>query len=924
MFRFYLTFYFLFSVNISFAQSTYIRVIGNGATDVYHDFFFTPDSGFIFPGINANEITITRRNSALDTLWSRQPSPGLSFLYSIDFSVLTDSRIAFTGRVNDEAVLMVTDTNAIITDSINYASGAWSLTGIKVIPRPDSGLVWVTYDDGYTCSNSYNLYSFDKNLAPQWTDYWGACDKWMVFADDFSPINSQLNCLRNHSPYYDGFNWIDDAPENIRITLNDSVAFDSLYLADEYFYLVRNTTDGGALLCGYIDTLGSLQIVLEKIDVNGMISWRTVNGDSHSDIPYDMIQTSDGGYAVFSNSFIPPASHPSDVKLKKFDSSGQLLWEKQFGTAQNESAIRIRQTSQGGFVMLASTDGFPGRMNMIIRTDSTGNVNSPYTIQQSASPCSSGSITLTVAPSGSSYLWNTGETTQSIIVNTNGNYEATVTDQFGNEFIIPFSSVYFAPSPYAIISTDTLVPLCNGNDTLLSVQYDPSYLYQWYFNNTITNNNSNSFLAATNGYYYCIVSNNCGSDTSQTVHCNFYPTPPAPAVSVYPSAHVCSGDSIMLVSNGNGNTVKWRWLSIEITGDTLILTIPNNYYLNVTLTSPIGCASAGTSMNVSVDNTPSINITSVNNHICSPGSDVIQYTSNYQYGLFYFFYNNVVTDTLTYHSNPGTWYADTAGTYAVIMSNSCGSDTAVTTVTSSPRPVITLYPALPVICSGQPVMISCLNQGIYQWSTQETTQFILISTPNSYSLSFTDSAGCTDYEYFQVTADSSLPVPPLNLGNDLILCPGQSVTLNTGTNLASCHWYPTNDSTFSITLNNNNSLTDTIIYIATIGNWQNCFNHDSITVIYDICNDIDNLASHSLKVYPNPSSGNIYFSFENNFSVINSVLVITDYTGRIVRSQIINDELIIVETSGLGNGIYLYSIINEKGISYSGKLELNK
>jgi hypothetical protein len=70
----------------------------------------------------------------------------------------------------------------------------------------------------------------------------------------------------------------------------------------------------------------------------------------------------------------------------------------------------------------------------------TATVNYPITILAAPTPtisasgatsfCQGGSVTLT-APSASSYLWSTGATTQSIVVNTAGNYGLSITSSNG-------------------------------------------------------------------------------------------------------------------------------------------------------------------------------------------------------------------------------------------------------------------------------------------------------------------------------------------------------------------------------------------------------------------------------------------------------------------------------------------------------------
>ena len=78
-------------------------------------------------------------------------------------------------------------------------------------------------------------------------------------------------------------------------------------------------------------------------------------GAGSIDIGISAISTSDGGYAILgvTNSLLytKDAAKLNDVLLIKVNSSGVVEWEKVFGGRGNDSASRLIQTSDGGYVI---------------------------------------------------------------------------------------------------------------------------------------------------------------------------------------------------------------------------------------------------------------------------------------------------------------------------------------------------------------------------------------------------------------------------------------------------------------------------------------------------------------------------------------------------------------------------------------------
>jgi hypothetical protein len=82
--------------------------------------------------------------------------------------------------------------------------------------------------------------------------------------------------------------------------------------------------------------------------------------------------------------------------------------------------------------------------------------------------CAGGSVTLTSSP-GVSYLWSSGETTQSITVTTSGNYTVTVTYANSNSETSAATTVTVNPAPFIISTTVSPATICAGSIANLNV-----------------------------------------------------------------------------------------------------------------------------------------------------------------------------------------------------------------------------------------------------------------------------------------------------------------------------------------------------------------------------------------------------------------------------------------------------------------------
>jgi uncharacterized delta-60 repeat protein len=132
--------------------------------------------------------------------------------------------------------------------------------------------------------------------------------------------------------------------------------------------------------------------------------------------------------------------------------------------------------------------------------------------------CQGNSVTLT-SSAATSYLWSTGEITQSITVSNAGTYLVTNTNSCGsvtsNSIVVNVN-----PAPTANITAQSGTTFCIGGSVTLNANTASSLTYVWKNNNTIiADATSASYTASTSGSYTVEVTNssNCSATSTATI-----------------------------------------------------------------------------------------------------------------------------------------------------------------------------------------------------------------------------------------------------------------------------------------------------------------------------------------------------------------------------------------------------------------------
>lgn len=152
---------------------------------------------------------------------------------------------------------------------------------------------------------------------------------------------------------------------------NGTENFSDIVLTDDEGYLILGTTNPfGA---GNPFSAGKSDGWLVKLDKRGNKIWSRTYGGKKNEFIVSLEKANDGCY-VLAGGTESYGSGKRDFYLIKVDATGNELWSRTFGGNKIEGANDVKQTKDGGYILVGSTKSFGvgDRDFFMIKTDAQG------------------------------------------------------------------------------------------------------------------------------------------------------------------------------------------------------------------------------------------------------------------------------------------------------------------------------------------------------------------------------------------------------------------------------------------------------------------------------------------------------------------------------------------------------------------------
>ena len=238
----------------------------------------------------------------------------------------------------------------------------------------DGGYILAGYTESYGAGDyDFWLVKVDSNGNKQWDKTFGGTDKENEASVQQTSDGGYIiagNTFSYGAGSYDI--WL------IKTNSNGEKLWDKTFGGTNYddARSVQQTSDGGYILAGSTESYGAgkRDVWLIKTDSNGNKQWDKTFGGTDIDWVKSVQQTSDGGYILAGSTFSYGAGD-GDVWLIKIDSNGNKQWDKTFGGTEFDKAFSVQQTSDSGYILIGETESYGAGDDDIwlIKTDSNGN-----------------------------------------------------------------------------------------------------------------------------------------------------------------------------------------------------------------------------------------------------------------------------------------------------------------------------------------------------------------------------------------------------------------------------------------------------------------------------------------------------------------------------------------------------------------------
>jgi len=484
----------------------------------------------------------------------------------------------------------------------------------------------------------------------------------------------------------------------------------------------------------------------------------------------------------------PSVICPGDVGELTVDDLGYDFTSYVWSPANPSTQFSPYSISTAGNYSLTVTD-----QNGCTYTDNKIVTLSPPVIPFVSGPpvmCSVGDTVILIALGGpfQMYEWNTGATTNNIMIYEPGVYDVTVTNALG---CTGQSLLGINPGETPTSITATAPAICPGMpDTLTAVGSFISY--QW-----SSGQSTKKIIVTQAGTYIVTVTNVIGC-TSTATFVVLPISPPAPSLT---PPILCPGGSA-LITTGGGVFNTYLWSSGQ---GTPAITISSSGTYTVTVSNNIGCTGTA-SVTVNTALPPNIAISGPGS-ACTGQSASLDVTPGF---------SSYIWST---GGNGTSITVNQTGAYTVTVTGTNGCTSVVVhnfTINNAPAPQISISP---YACDNQITLSANPGYAGYQWSNSALTQTISVQAGGTYTVTVTAGVGCSGTSSQTVSIPAN---PQVSVSGPAQFCQGASGQLLASAGFQQYLW-DSGAATATITVSQSGTYTVTVTDgngCTATNNWQ--------------------------------------------------------------------------------------------------------
>ncbi len=486
-------------------------------------------------------------------------------------------------------------------------------------------------------------------------------------------------------------------------------------------------------------------------------------------------------------------------------SAGSLTYDWDFDDGTNSTAgtpVKSYASAATYGVQLTATSGFGCQDS--VTNNVTVNPLPVLTMPDSIITCDDDTV-LDAGNPGASYTWSNVTFNQTLTVQNTGNYRVTVTTPQG---CFADTGVYVR---FDNLFSNDLPAQADGCDSVTVDAGNIGAAYSWN-----TGDTSRHFTTGASGMYYVDITDPNGCLTTDSVNIAVHTSP---TVNLGPDTAFCEGNNLTLDAGNPGASFTWN---NNLSGQSPTVASTGNYF--VTVMDANNCFGTD-NMTLTVHPLPQFDLGN-DTLVC----DSVELTIPAGLGIYQ--WNTGDTVNSIFAADSGLYTAEVTSPQGCVF-----ADTVV--VNTQPGEPFSLGNDT-TLCAGAEITLgSGVSAASYQWAFGSTDSSLTVGDSGTYWHQITSVNGCVTSDTITIDYYSN---PQPDLGGDLMLCTGQQVVLNTGSNPESSFtWYADSTKATDTTIVDSNTfllpvdsadllVQDSGLYWVEVNDTNGCYATDTVHI----------------------------------------------------------------------------------------------